>query len=193
MKDENETQDEIDPNDRPSKSAVKRELLALQDLGKVLCEMPFDKVKRGPVSEKLLEAIKDYHKARGFGGKKRQMLYVGKVMRDEEAEEIEKWIKGDTIEQKMQVLHMHAAEQWRDQLVADPKSLQALIAAYPAAAQMNLNPLIRSVVQERASTKPPKLYRQLYQTLYALIQGKTGQAETTTNEYPDEDEGEFND
>ena len=172
MKDENETQDEIDPNDRPSKSAVKRELLALQDLGKVLCEMPFDKVKRGPVSEKLLEAIKDYHKARGFGGKKRQMLYVGKVMRDEEAEEIEKWIKGDTIEQKMQVLHMHAAEHWRDALIAEPKRLQELIEAYPDAAGLNLNPLIRGTIQERTAQKPPKLYRQLYQALYALIKAK---------------------
>ena len=166
MKHENETQDDFDPNDPPSKSAVKREMLALRDLGKALCELPLEKVKKGPVSESLLEAIKDFHKAKGFGAKKRQMQYIGKVMRAEEAEEIQRWMNGDTVAQKLQVLHMHAAEHWRDLLIAEPKRLQELIEAYPNAASMNLNPLIRGTAQERAAHKPPKLYRQLYQTLY---------------------------
>ncbi|WP_298541494.1 DUF615 domain-containing protein, partial [uncultured Limnobacter sp.] len=48
MEPENDKQGEFEEYDRPSKSSVKRDMLALQDLGKTLCEMPYDKVKRAP-------------------------------------------------------------------------------------------------------------------------------------------------
>ena len=91
-------------------------------------------------------------------------------MRTEEHEDIEAWIKGETVEQKLQVLHMHAAEQWRDRLLESPNELSDFIEAYPDAGRMGLNNLIRQAIQERASQKPPKLYRQLYKKIYELIE-----------------------
>lgn len=177
MKRQKSTPDNFDELEPPSKSAVKREMLALQDLGKVLCDLPFDKVKRSPASERLIEAIGDYHKCKAFGAKKRQLQFVGKVMRDENAEELEAWVNGETVEQKLQVLHMHAAEQWRDSLIAQPDSLSDFIASYPDAARAGLNSIVRAAAQERAANKPPKQYRALYQALYKILKASEPVAE----------------
>lgn len=170
MEPENENQSEFDEYVRPSKSAVKRDMLALQDLGKTLCEMPYDKVKRAPISERLLIEIAEFHKCKSFGAKKRQMQFIGKLMRNEEHEEVQAWVNGETVEQKLKVLHLHAAEQWRDRLIEDPNLLSTFIESYPAAARENLNPIIRQAVQERTAKKPPRNFRQLFQIIYRLIE-----------------------
>lgn len=170
MKTENDHENEIDETDRPSKSEVKRQMHALTDLGKQLCDLPFEKIKSAPLSERLLEAVREYHRCRSFGAKKRQLMFIGKLMRQEEHEEIAAWMGGETLDQKLQVLTMHAAEQWRDKLLESPESLSALIEAYPGASQMGLNNLIRQAKVERDARKHPKLYRQLYKKLYELIE-----------------------
>ncbi|WP_257512226.1 ribosome biogenesis factor YjgA [Limnobacter parvus] len=175
MEPENEKQGEFEEYDRPSKSSVKRDMLALQDLGKTLCEMPFDKVKRAPIGERLLIEIAEFHKCKSFGAKKRQMQFIGKLMRDEEHEEVQAWVNGETVEQKLKVLHLHAAEQWRDRLIEDPGLLATFIESYPAAARENLNPIIRQAVQERAAKKAPRNFRQLFQIIYRLIEEKAEQ------------------
>ncbi|HEX4843863.1 MAG TPA: ribosome biogenesis factor YjgA [Limnobacter sp.] len=170
MNTENDHNGDFDEDDRPSKSAVKRDMLALQDLGKTLCDLPFEKVKRAPVGERMLEAIAEFHKCRSFGAKKRQLQFIGKLMRQEEHEEIQAWVNGESIEQKLKTLHLHAAEEWRERLIENPALLVELIKAYPAAAQENLNPMIRQAAQERAANKPPRNYRQLFQIIYRLIE-----------------------
>lgn len=170
MKQQKSSPENIEELEPPSKSAVKREMLALQDLGKTLCELPFDKVKRSPASERLLEAISDFHKCRTFGAKKRQLQFVGKVMRQEDAESIEAWVNGETVEQKLQVLHMHAAERWRDALVENPAKLNEFLDEFPDGARAGLNVIVRNAASERKANKPPKHYRALYQALFQLIQ-----------------------
>lgn len=164
--------DEIEGSEAPSKTAIKKEMQSLTDLGRELCLMSFEKVKKAPISEALLEAVAQYQKCRGFGAQKRHIHYVGKLMRSEEAEEIRLWLSGETVDQKLQTLNMHAAEQWRDRLIETPGALADFIEAYPEAAQAGLNPIIRQAALERQNRKPPKNYRQLYKKLYALIAGQ---------------------
>lgn len=170
MDDENELSNGFHDSDKPSKSAIKRDMLALQALGKSLCELPYEKIKRGPVSERLLEVIEQYQSCSSFGAKKRLLQLIGKIMRSEEHEEIQAWIKGESVEQKMQVLYMHASEQWRDRLIEDPNLLSNFIKEYPFAATINLNALIRQAVIERAGNKSPRNYRQLYKTIYSILE-----------------------
>ena len=186
MNNQNDKPDNFDEDDRPSKSAVKREMLALQDLGKTLCDLPFEKVKKAPLGERMLEAIAEYHKCRSFGAKKRQLQFIGKLMRNEEHEDIEAWVNGESVEQKLKTLNLHAAEQWRDKLIAEPTLLAELIKAYPTAAQLNLNTVIRQAAAERTANKPPRNYRQLFQIVYGLITAASG-VETETIQEDDEE------
>jgi ribosome-associated protein len=172
MKQQSENKSNFEQYDRPSKSSVKRDMLALTDLGRVLCEMPYDKLKRAPLGERLLIEILEFHKCKSFGAKKRQMQFIGKLIREEEHEEIQAWVNGETVEQKLKVLHLHAAEQWRDRLIIDPNLLSVFIENYPSATQENLNPIIRQAIQERLAKKPPRNFRHLFQIIYRLIEEK---------------------
>ncbi len=163
------------PNDNPetatplSKTQIKQQMLAIRDLGKTLCQMPFERLKKSPLSEKVLLEISEYHRCQSFGAQKRQIGYIGKLLRHEDVAEVQAWIQGVSIPQKLQTLTMHAAEQWRDTLVENPKTLDDLIASYPEAVTLDLNPIIRQAQQERKLQKSPKNYRQLYKLIYSLI------------------------
>lgn len=72
-----DTQDDQDEDDvgydRPSKSQIKRELEALQDLGKEMTGLPRDTLNRIPLPEDVRDAIDEYAKMRSFGAKRRQL------------------------------------------------------------------------------------------------------------------------
>ena len=130
----NPTDLEDDDNgyDGPSKSQVKRELLAITELGKQVIELPFDKVKQLPLDEKLLEAIRDCQKITTRGeGRRRQMHYVGKLMRtanvDAIRRQIDIWENGS----KEVTAQMHRLENLRDRLIADDAELTHFLNDYP--------------------------------------------------------------
>lgn len=83
--------------DRPSKSQVKRELLAILELGKQVVELPLEKVKQLDLDEKTFEAIRMAQKTTGREGRRRQIHYVGKLLRTADTAAIaKKWTNGKT-------------------------------------------------------------------------------------------------
>lgn len=161
--------DTANDGEGPSKSELKRQSTALQKIGKTLVDMPFDKVKRSPASPELLEAIRECQRIRSHEGRRRQLQYIGKLMRDEDGERLEKWINGETLDQRLEVTRMHAAEAWRDRLIAEPTLLAEFIRHYPDALDADLHTLIRNARTEKERNKPPKAARELYQIIKTLV------------------------
>lgn len=65
----------------PSKSRRKREATALQDLGEQLVELTSAQLKRIPLQEELLAAIRAAQTMKQRGAHKRQLQFIGKLMR----------------------------------------------------------------------------------------------------------------
>ncbi|MEO6984685.1 MAG: ribosome biogenesis factor YjgA, partial [Paralcaligenes sp.] len=82
------TEDSDHDYDRPSKSQVKRDMLALLDLGKQLVDLSTDRLRQLPLEEKLYDAIRQAQRTTGREGLRRQIHYVGKLMRDAQADVI---------------------------------------------------------------------------------------------------------
>ena len=82
---------EVDENgySGPSKTMLKKESHALQDLGIVLTEMHADKLARIPLDETLLRAINEYRNIRKFAARKRHMQFLGKLIRNSNHEAIQ--------------------------------------------------------------------------------------------------------
>lgn len=158
-----------DEAEGPSKSALKRQMTALQKIGKTLAEMPFDKVKRSPASPDLLDAIREYQRIKSHEGRRRQLQYIGKVMRDENGDLLAQWIAGESLDQRLEVTRMHAAEAWRDRLLADPSLLAEFIQHYPDALGADLHTLIRNARAEKERNKPPRAARELYQLIKGWV------------------------
>ncbi|MBF6616347.1 ribosome biogenesis factor YjgA [Pollutimonas thiosulfatoxidans] len=162
--------------DRPSKSQVKRDMLALQDLGRQLVDLSSEKLKQLPLSEKMLDAIKLAQKTTSREGRRRQIHYVGKLMRDADADairtQLDIWENGS----KQQTLAMHRIESLRDLLLRDDDALTGLLKEYPGADIQHLRTLIREGRKEaqanerlQAGQDPQrKHYRALFQALKAL-------------------------
>jgi ribosome-associated protein len=159
--------DEFDQEyDRPSKSELKRQSDALQKLGEQLIEAPRDRVKRVPMPDNLRDAILMCQTITNHEGKRRQVQFVGKLMRSLDEEEvgviqrtIESW-KGTS---KAEAAALHALERRRDKLLADDKALTQLLEEHP-----QLRTLIRNARKEQAENKPPKAYREIFQILKDL-------------------------
>lgn len=175
MSDKSE-QPSVPEYDRPSKSQVKREMLALLDLGKQLVELPAEKLKQLPLSERLRDAIRLAQRTPSREGLRRQIHYVGKLMREIQPEpiiaQLDVWENGSREETHA----MHRLELLRDRLLKDDGELTKLLDAYPDMDSQNLRSLIRAGRKEllHNTTLQPgqeaqrKHYRALFQALKNL-------------------------
>lgn len=170
---------EIDENgyDRPSKSQVKREMHALLDLGKQLIELSADRLKQLDLNDELLAAIKLAQKTTAREGKRRQIHYVGKLMRQVDPEpiiaQLHTWEHGS----REQTRAMHRLEALRDLLLRDDDALTQFMDEFPGGDIQQLRALIRAARKEaqhnaglQADQEPQrKHYRALFQHIKSQL------------------------
>ena len=178
--------DEFEPEyDRPSKSELKRQSNELQKLGEQLIEAPRDRVKRVPMPDEVKDAILMAQTITNHEGRRRQLQYVGKMMRtldEEEVAVIQRTIESWKGASKAETASLHALERRRDKLLADDKALTQLLEEHPHLDVQHLRTLIRNARKEQAENKPPKAYREIFQILKDLAKPAKAAA-------PGEDEG----
>ncbi|BCF87784.1 ribosome biogenesis factor YjgA [Paraburkholderia sp. PGU16] len=163
-----EPADVVDDNgyDRPSKSQLKREMHALQELGVELVALPKDALKRMPMPESLDEAVRAARRITDHEGKRRQMQYVGKVMRgltDDETAALREALDKYKGVNKAETARLHWIERTREQLLADDAALTEFIRQHPAADPQEGRTLIRNARREAQQGKPPRYFRDLFQ------------------------------
>ncbi|MFM0021280.1 ribosome biogenesis factor YjgA [Paraburkholderia azotifigens] len=163
-----EPADVVDDNgyDRPSKSQLKREMHALQELGVELVALPKDALKRMPMPESLDEAVRAARRITDHEGKRRQMQYVGKVMRgltDDETAALREALDKYKGVNKAETARLHWIERTREQLLADDAALTEFIRQHPAVDPQEGRTLIRNARREAQQGKPPRYFRDLFQ------------------------------
>ncbi|SFU89260.1 ribosome biogenesis factor YjgA [Pseudoduganella namucuonensis] len=177
--------------ERPSKTELKRQSDALQQLGADLVEAPRDRVKRVPMPEDVLEAILTCQSITNHEGRRRAMQFVGKKMRtldEEEVAVIQRAIEGWKGASKADTAAMHALERRRDKLLADDNALTTLLSENPELDVQHLRTLIRNARKEQAENKPPKAYREIFQILKQIdAKHRKAKAAADGEELEDED------
>jgi ribosome-associated protein len=154
-----------------SKSQVKRDMLALQDLGKTLVELPEVQLKKIPLPDELREAIVFARNMKANEGKRRQMQYIGKLMRESDPLPIQAALDALRQEKKKTQTQFHKMEEWRDQLIAEGDSaLQKFIEAYPQADRQQLRQLLRNAQQDQLKDKNTGAATELFKYLRSLLQ-----------------------
>lgn len=174
--------------DRPSKSQVKREMHALLELGKRLVELSSDRLRELPLEEKLYDAIREAQRTPGREGRRRQVHYVGKLMRAADADAIRSRLDAWENGSREQTAAMHRLENLRELLLRDDQALTRLLDEYPGADAQQLRTLIRAgrkEAQNNAALGPGqepqrKHYRALFQALKALDEAQDADPEPTT-------------
>jgi ribosome-associated protein len=171
--------DEEDPyGGRPSKSQLKRDSHALQTLGVELTELSKDALKKMPMPESLNDAVREARRITDHEGKRRQMQYVGKIMRslhEEEVAALRTALDAYHGLSKAETAKMHAVERWRERLLADDQALTEFVAKFPAADVQTGRNLIRNTRRDAQQQRPPKHFRELFHWIKAA-QGGTAAA-----------------
>jgi ribosome-associated protein len=153
----------------PSKTKIKKQMHELRDLGKELTELGKDQLAQLDIPENLRDAIREMKNINSFGARRRQMQYIGKLMRDVDTvpilAKLDVW-KGRS---QQHIAYTHQLERWRDRLMESDAALTELLATHPQADAQRLRTLIRNAQKEMEAGKPPKNYREIYQVLREII------------------------
>ena len=153
----------------PSKTQLKAEADEKQALGESLLTLRADLMARLDLPDKLLQAIADAKKITNFEGKRRQIQFIGKLMRPLDPEPIRDALNEQANGSAQLTLQLHLAEQWRDKLIESDDALGQWLTAYPATDAQQLRALIRQarkdVVPEKPGAAPRhgKSYREIFQ------------------------------
>lgn len=153
----------------PSKTKIKKQMHDLQDIGKTLTELSNEKLRELDLPENLLEALTEYKRISKFGAQKRQLQYIGRLMREVETAPILSKLEAWNGTSRQHTAWLHQVEHWRDRLLEQPDSLTELLAAHPEADAQHLRALIRNAQKEKEAGKPPKNYREIFQVLRGII------------------------
>lgn len=158
-----------------SKSQVKRELHALQELGERLTTLKPDLLARLPLSDALRRALEDAPKHKAHIARKRHIQYIGKLMRDQDIEAILALVDQLDASTRQYNERFHALERWRDRLLeGSDAALDAFFTEYPESDRQHLRQLTRQAQHEAAQNKPPAAARKLFKYLRELDEAKRG-------------------
>ncbi|GAB3474251.1 ribosome biogenesis factor YjgA [Polaromonas eurypsychrophila] len=153
----------------PSKTQLKAEADEKQALGEALLTLRADLMAKLDLPEKLLDAIAQAKKITNFEGRRRQMQFIGKLMRPLDTEPISAAIDEQKNGSAQLTLALHLAEQWRDKLITSDDALSDWLTEHPDTDSQQLRALIRQARKDAKPEKPgeaprhAKSYREIFQ------------------------------
>jgi len=153
---------------RPSKTKQKQAMHELQDLGAELVELSVGQLKKIKLPENIYEAVRECQKITAHGARRRQVQYLGKLMRSVDDEPIRAGLALLRGESSAEVARLHRLERLRSRLLADEAVLSEILATWPTADLQYLRQLRRNALKEQENNKPPKNFRAIFQVLQEL-------------------------
>ena len=162
--------------DRPSKTQMKKASHDLQELGEAVVALPDDRLDGLPIDEPLRDAIVEYKRTRTHEGKRRQMQYIGKLMRRADPEPLREAVAAMALGRAKDALALHEAEHWRAELIASDDALTRWTAKYPESDLQQLRSLIRAARKDAAAI-PEQRSGKAYRELFKFIRQEAGQHE----------------
>jgi ribosome-associated protein len=153
----------------PSKTKRKQEMHALQDIGEQLVGLNKDRLAQINLPETLLDAVIEAKRLTGHEARRRQMQYLGKLMRSVDEEPIRAKLDEWNNVTRVQAAKFHLLERWRERLLTEEQALSDLVAEYARADIQQIRTLIRNAQKEAANGKPPKSSRALFKLLREMI------------------------
>ncbi|MDH4869648.1 ribosome biogenesis factor YjgA [Pseudomonas sp. BN515] len=158
-----------------SKTQVKRELHALQELGERLTTFKADVLAKLPLTDALQKALAEAPKHKAHVARKRHIQYIGKLMREQDVEAIVALIDQLDSSTREYNERFHALERWRDRLIeGGDAALESFVADYPDTDRQHLRGLIRHAQHEAAHNKPPAAARKVFKYIRDLDESKRG-------------------
>ncbi len=156
----------------PSKTQKKQEMQALQATGERLVRLPEERLRKFNLPDELLTALLEAKRINAHGGLRRQLRYIGKLMRGVDLDRLTQDLAAIGATSALQDRLLHATEQWRERLLTEASALDELVRAYPEVDTQSLRTLLRNIKNEPAD-HPSKYRRPLFRLLHALLASRS--------------------
>lgn len=152
----------------PSKSQRKRDMHALQDLGEELVRLSAEQIGRIAMPDELRDAVAEARRITKHEARRRQMQYIGRLMRDADPEPIREALDVLAGNSAAETARQHRIERLRAQLLEDEGILGRIAHDHPGADLQRLRQLRRNALKEQEQGKPPRAFRELFRALREL-------------------------
>ncbi len=184
--------------ERPSKTQLKKQSHDLQKLGAEMADMPAHQTDKIDMPESLREALADMRRTKSHEGRRRQLQYIGKIMRHLDPEPLREAVAAFKVPGARETLALHDAERWRDRLVAEDQAVTEWMNGHPETDVQALRTLIRNARKELTKVQAesdnagtPLRKGRAYRDLFQLV--KTGLAAAGDDGSESEDNGKDSD
>ena len=161
---------------RPSKTARKREAQAAQTLGLELASLPAERLAAIALPEALRGAIDTYRRTKSHEGRRRQLQYVGKLMRGADEAALREALAAASLDSARATLALHEAERWRAELIADDAALERWLQANPDTDGAQLRRLVQAARRDAAGAAPGARQAPSLRALYQFIRPRIAAA-----------------
>ena len=152
--------------EKKSRTQIKREMTALQKLGERLVALAPEGLERIPLEPELKEAIDLARTLTKRGAKRRQMQYIGALMRQVDSEPIQTALERLDRGQVDDTRTLKQTEKWREQLIKGDEALaETLLKRFPCLDKQRLGQLVQNTRNEKEAGRPPKSARMLFRYL----------------------------
>ena len=160
----------MDEDEFISKTRRKKQMTDLQKVGAELVRLSPEQLARIDMPESLRDAVLACKRFTKHEAIRRQMQYIGRIMRDIDAGPIAQQLASMSAPSRKQTALFHLAEKWRDEMLADTDATARFVAEFPQADAKQLRQLCEKAGAERSADRPPKHYRELFHVLNTIIQ-----------------------
>lgn len=153
-----------------SKTRRKKQMHDLQAVGAALVRLPPEQLAKVELPERLREAIEAARTITKHEALRRQMQYIGKLMRQVDPEPLAARLEAFHAPARGETARFHRAEKWRTAILESDDGLARFLAEFPRADGERLRRLAGLAREERAAERTPKHFRELFQAVSAQFE-----------------------
>ncbi len=161
----------MDDTDKPSKTQRKQVMTELQALGARLVELNNEQIASIALPDFLHEAVMEARRIKGHESRRRQLQYIGKLMRAVDPAPIREKLARWDGRSSSNVALEHAILRWRERLLTDDTAFTDFARQHPGAEIRQFRNLARKANAERVAGKPPRSYRELFKLVRETLEG----------------------
>ncbi len=160
----------MEEDDFISKTQRKRESTELQRIGAALVRLSPEQLARFDLPDSLRDAILDCKRFTKHEAIRRQMQYIGRIMRDIDAAPILEQLNALEAPSRKQTALFHLAEKWRQLMLDDAEAIERFLREFPETNDKRLRALVSATHEERTAKRAPKHFRELFHLINTTVQ-----------------------
>jgi ribosome-associated protein len=160
---------DLDKDSVTSKTELKKDSKKIQQFGRKISELTINNIEEFKFPLNIYEATIDLKNLKSNSAKKRQVQYLGKLLREIDLTDAFIIMKQLKVSSQKEIQRNNIIEGWRNKLLNNNNSITEFVDEYPEIDRQSLRQTISNAQKEKIKNKPPKYSRQLFKLIKDII------------------------